>query len=220
MLAVLAMATPPSEPSVRDRAWQYSLGAGVSAGAALGLTALAAKGRIEQERCRSQPTTFDDFGPASACDRTGAGMSVFGVVAYTTAGMILAGYAGDALAQRDALDGRVRALRDARGFIGGGVALRLAGLVVMFGALGVSSPDACGFSFGGTQAEIDTRMRCYARRTWGRASMVAAGLTLRWAGAGMITYGARHSAQARAQALRPFVQPGGRGALVGLNGRF
>ncbi|MCA9708433.1 MAG: hypothetical protein KDK70_21465 [Myxococcales bacterium] len=214
MLVVLALAAPPQPESPRDEGWRYSLAAGITGSVSIGLLFGTAQRGVVVERCSIQNV----FGIFPNCPFTGLWTAALGSVGYGLAAAVLAAYGGNGLARRDAIDGRFMSRRRANGFMMGGIGLRVLGAGLLLGSLGLPRPRECGPV--SDDAEIESYLGCYARRSYGVASMLSAGLAMRWVGGGLITYGARHKAQPPPVSVTPFVRPGRNAALIGIDGRF
>ena len=134
---------------------------------------------------------------------------------------VLSAFSGYRWAERDLRAGIQLSKKRSLGFILGGTGLRLTGLgLVIGGALLAGTTYGCPEVNNGLDStEVDAYMTCFRPRAFGGASMVAVGLSARWVGSGMITYGARHHGHTRRQRqvqVTPYVQPSatahGRGA--------
>ncbi|MEM9461450.1 MAG: hypothetical protein AAGF11_45220 [Myxococcota bacterium] len=219
---------PRRDPSVR-----YARAAGINGGIALLLGYAVTTSAVRSERCIMQERrlTIDDGGyPKSSgssldCWAYGLYLGSIGVAGGAVAATVLSALSGYRWAERDLRAGVQLSKKRSLGFILGGTGLRLAGLGLMLGGavLAVSTEECPDVVNGLDSAEVDAHMACYRRRAFGGASIVAAGLSARWVGSGMITYGARHRGHTRRHRqvqVTPYVQPSATTTVAGLTGRF
>ncbi len=190
-----------------------ALGTGVIGAAAIGTVFLTAAATIANNNCEieaAQNAVQDEFddGPDFSCVPVGATLSgIFATGAGVTTA-VMSGLTGNRWAKDELDEGYRLEPRRATRYIVGGLGLRVVGLGAIVGALALPYPDTgC----------LRQRASC---RVLVSASLLSAGLAMRWTGLGMFTYGVRHRSSAPRLAVQPYVQPGLRSTTVGLSGRF
>jgi hypothetical protein len=175
-----------------------SLGAGVAGAGTVGWIFFATSRQIANREDVAESEFGGPWFPSWVVH--GPPIAVFGLSAE-----VLAALAGDAWGIHHHAEGTTLSRRSARGYVAGGVVLRLVGLGLLVGTpFVVNRASACPF-------DDPAFVACMRGNYYGAAALGSAGAVLRWTGAGMLMFGLRHGRNRRAT-----LSPG----VLGVSGRF